>query len=63
MQENSSDVEVAVGVAAQTKWAIYVFQEMTFKILSAFCGMPQYQSRRSCQMDIIGFYMFYGMSL
>ena len=57
-------MEAAVlGVAAQTKWANYVFQEMTFKILTAISGMPKYRIRRSCQMDIIGFCLSYGMSL
>ena len=47
-------METAVGgaMAAQSKWANYLFQKMTFYILSAFSGMPQCQYRRSCQMDI-----------
>jgi hypothetical protein len=52
-----------LGVAAQTKWANYVFPEMTFKMLTAFSGMPRYQSRRSCKVDDIGFCLFYGMPL
>ena len=56
-QGNSFDLETDVGAAkvAQTNRTNYVFQEMTFKILTKFSGMPRYQSRRSCQMDIIGF--------